>query len=240
MTPRSSRIGVEDVVDIERAEVGRHLRALGGDGAAVVHRHAGQPGAAVLEVQVGRVAVVVGDVQEDVLAADPRRASMPIKLVADRRRHLEPGLPGAHDRVHLGGAESAGRGVERAARAGVGVGAGQHLSGPGQSVLGDHLVADAVPADVVEALDAEVGGELRARGPPAASLMRGRGHGVVHHDRELVGIMNLQGLHPHRGELQVDQHGHVDVDDDGVADFDGSPGPPCERRSSRSSVMPIA
>ncbi len=131
------------------------------------------------------------------LAASPyslamcRKMSLPltrvgldaVEFVADGRRDLEPGAAGAHDRVHLGRPEPAGRGVVGAAGAGVRVGAGQHFSGAGQPVLGDDLVADAVPADVVEALDAEVGGELAGACAAGGVLDRRCGHGVVHHDR---------------------------------------------------------
>ena len=115
------------------------------------------------------------------------------------------------------GPESAGGGVVGAGRAGVRVGAGQYFSGAGQPVLGDDLMADAVSADVVEALDAELGGELAGVRSAGGVFDGRRGHRVVHHDRQLVGIMNAKRLDPHRRELQIDQHRHVDVDDDGLA-----------------------
>ena len=227
----------QHLVGFERAEVGRYLGALGGDRAAVVHRDAGQPGSAELQVVVGRVAVLVGDVEEDVLAAD-RVGFDALEFIADGRRHLEPGAAGAHDRIHLGRAESAGGGVVGAGRAGVRVGAGQYFSRPGQPVLGDDLMADAVAADVVEAFDAELGGELAGKRSAGGVLDGRRGDGVVHHDRQLVGIMDAKRLQPHRRELQVDQHGHVDVDDDGVARRRPDPARPCGRRSSRSWSCP--
>jgi len=110
---------------------------------------------AELEVEVGGVAVFVGDVQEDVLAGDDGGFHA-LELIADRRGDLVPGRAGTHDRVDLGRTEPAGCGVVGAGRAGVGVGAGQHLSGAGEPVLGDDLMADAVTADVEEVFDAEV------------------------------------------------------------------------------------
>ena len=97
------------------------------------------------------------------------------------------------------------------------VGAGQDFSGTGQPVLGDDLMADAVSADVVEALDTELGGELAGVRSAGGVFDGRRGNGVVHDDRQLVGIMNAKRLDPHRRELQIDQHRHVDVDDDGLA-----------------------
>ncbi len=141
-----------------------------------------------------------------------------LELVADRRRHLKPRAARTHDRVHLGGAQPAGGGVVGAGRAGVRVGAGQYFSGPGQPVLGDDLVADAVPADVVEALNAKLGGELSGTRAAGRIFDGRRGYGVVHHDRQLVRVVDAKRLEPHRRELQIDQHRHVDVDDDGLAD----------------------
>ena len=141
----------------------------------------------------------------------------PVEFVADGRRDLEPGGAGAHDRIHLGRPQPAGRGVVGAGGAGVRVGAGQYFSGSCQPVLGDDLVADAVPADVVEALDAEVGDEFSGM-LAAGGVLDGRSRdGVVHDDGQLVGVVDPVGLDPHRGELQIDQHGHIDVDHDGVA-----------------------
>ena len=111
--------------------------------------------------------------QEDVLAGDDGRFDA-LELIADRRRDLVPGRAGAHDRVHLGGAKPAGCGVVGAARTGVGVGAGQHFSG-GQPIFGDDLMADAVAADVEEAFDAEVLGELAGMGAACRVLYRGAG-----------------------------------------------------------------
>ena len=182
-----------------------------------MHRDAGQAGTAEFQVQVGGVAVFVGDVQEDVLAAHRVRFDA-LEFVAHGRRDLKPGGSGAHDRVHLGGPQPAGRGVVGAGGTGVRVGAGQDFSRAGQPVLGDDLVADAVPADVIETLDAELGDELSGQ-PTAGGVLDGwRRYGVVHDDGQLVGVVNPVGGDPHCGELQVDQHGHVDVDDNGVTD----------------------
>ncbi len=203
-----------------------------------MHRNACQPGAAEFQVEVRRVAVLVGDVQEDVLAAD-RVGFDAVELVADGRRDLKPGAAGAHDRVHLSGAQAAGSGVVGTCRTGVRVGAGQDFSRTGQSVLGDDLVTDAVPADVVEALDTELFGELAGVRPAGGVLDGRRGHRVVHHDRQLVGVVNAQRLHPHRRELQIDQHSHVDVHDDGLAR--GHPSSPALRAKIFSMmVMPMS
>src|SRR6201997_2299355 len=191
----------QDVVGFERTEVGGHLGALGGDGAPIVHRDPGQAWAPEFQVQVGRVAVFVGDVQKDVLAAD-RVWFVAVEFVADRGRDLEPRGSGAHDRIHLGGPQSAGGGVVGAGGAGVRVGAGEYFSRTGQPVLGDDLMTDAVPADVIEALDAEVGGEFAGMPTAGGVLDGGCGHGVVHDDRQLVGVVDPVGRNPHRGELQ--------------------------------------
>ena len=174
-------------------------------------------GTAEFQVQVGGVAILVGDVQEDVLAAH-RVWFDAAEFVADCRRDLEPGGPGTHDRVHLGGPQPAGRGVVGAGGAGVRVGAGQDLSRAGQPVLGDDLVADAVAADVVEALDAEVGGELSGVRTAGGVLDGWRRDGVVHDDSQLVGVVDPIGRDPHGGELQIDQDGHIDVHHHGVTD----------------------
>ena len=206
----------QNAVGFEGTEIGRDLGTLGRDGAPVVHRDSGQPGSAEFQIQVGGVAVFVGDMQEDVLAAH-RVWFGTVELVADCRRDLEPGGPGAHDRIDLGGPQSAGRGVVGTGGARVGVGAGQDLARACQAVLGDDLVADPVPADVVEALDTEVGDELSGM-PTAGGVLDGWcRHGVVHDDCQLVGVVDSVGLYPHGGELQIDQDGHIDVDHDGFA-----------------------
>src|ERR1700761_3218175 len=163
----------QHIVGLERAEVGGDLGALGRDGAPVIHRDAGEAGAAEFQVQVGGVAVLVGDVQKDVLAAHGLRLDS-FELVADGRCDLEPRRARAHDRIDLRGAEPPGRRVVGARGTGVRVRAGQDFSRSRQPVLGDDLVADAMPAHIVEPFDAEVGEELSCV-PPAASLMVGAG-----------------------------------------------------------------
>jgi len=162
----------QHVVGLESAEIGRHLSALRRDGAPIVHRDAGQARATEFQVQVGCVAVLVGDMQEDVLAAH-RVWFHTVEFIAHGRRDLEPRCTGAHDRIHLGGPQPAGRGVVGAGGTGVRVGAGQNFPGVCQSVLGDDLMADAMPADVIEALDAEVRNEL-SRTRTAGSVLDGR------------------------------------------------------------------
>ena len=73
-----------------------------------------------------------------------------------------------------------------------------------------------MPAHVVEAVDTEVGNEFSGV-RTAGGVLDGRcGHGVVHDHRELVGVVDPVGLNPHRGELQIDQNRHIDVDHNGV------------------------
>lgn len=98
----------------------------------------------------------------------------------------------------------------------MGVTARQYFSRPGQSVLGDDLMADAMPADVVEAPDAEVGDEFPGMLTADRISDRRCRHGVVHHHRQFLRVVNPVGLYPFSRELEVDQHGHVDIDDDGV------------------------
>src|SRR6202012_6264292 len=100
------------------------------------------------------------------------------------------GAAGAHDRKHLRRAESAGGCVVGPGGTGVRVGAGQYFSRPGQSVLGDDLMADTVSADVIETLDAELSGELAGKRSAGGIFGGRRGDRVVHDDRELVGIMD--------------------------------------------------
>jgi hypothetical protein len=80
------------------------------------------------------------------------------------------------------------------------------------------LVTDAVAADVEEAVDAEVGRERAGMRTTRRVPDRRRRHRVVHHDGQLVGIVDAQRRNPHRGELQIDEDRHVHVDDDGVPD----------------------
>ena len=79
-------------------------------------------------------------------------------------------------------------------------------------------MADAVPAHIIEPLDAELGGETAGMRPTGGILDGRCGHRVVHHDRQLVRVVDAIGLNPHGGELQIDQHGHVDLNDHGVTD----------------------
>ena len=55
-------------------------------------------------------------------------------------------------------------------------------------------MADAVSADVVEALDAELGGELAGKRSAGGVFDGRRGYRVVHDDRELVGVMDVKRL----------------------------------------------
>jgi hypothetical protein len=70
----------------------------------------------------------------------------------------------------------------------------QANTSPGQPVLGDDLMADAVSADVVEALDTELGGELAGKRAAGRVFDGRRGYRMVHDDRELVGIVDAKRL----------------------------------------------
>lgn len=147
-----------------------------------MYRDTGQAAAAVFQIPVDGITVAVGDVQEDVLAADGVRFDA-VELVADGRCDLVPGLAGAHDRVHLVGPQAAGRGAVGSGGAGVGIATRQYFSRSGQSVLGDNLMADAMPADVIEAPDTEVGDELPGLLTAGGVSDRRCRYGVVHHHR---------------------------------------------------------
>ena len=81
-------------------------------------------------------------------------------------------------------------------------------------------MADAVPADVEEFLDSEVGNEL-SRLRSARGILQGRcGDRVPMITATLSGSWIRLGVDPHRRELQVDHIAHVDLDGDDVARSD--------------------
>jgi hypothetical protein len=101
------------------------------------------------------------------------------------------------------------------------VGAGEHLARQGQAALSEDLVDDAVRADVEETRHAmparELAGRRAGRGLPDAR----RRHGVIHDDGHPAGVAHRDDvLQPAVRELQVDQHGHVDVTDHELAGRD--------------------
>ncbi len=61
----------------------------------------------------------------------------------------EPGLAGSHRAGQIGGAHAGGESAQSAVRAGVGVGAQDHVAGPDQALLGQEGMLHAHPAHVV-------------------------------------------------------------------------------------------
>lgn len=91
-----------------------------------------------------------------------------------------------HDALHVG---------RLAAQFGDGPEDGAGCVGPadvddGEAVLGDDLVADAVPPDVVEPRDGEVAGERAGVGAAEGVAYRGGGDRVVHDDGDLLGVVD--------------------------------------------------
>jgi hypothetical protein len=100
------------------------------------------------------------------------------------------------------------------------VGAQEELTGSSEAALGDHLMADAVVADVEELAEPELLGELPCE-VVTVCVARGRsGCSVVEDDGEPLRVRDPQRLaprHGRRGELHVEHDGPIDLADDDVA-----------------------
>ncbi len=211
LRPALEVLGQQVVVGEER-ELGGQLGGDRGHGQTAVDVDPGEAVAVPLQVAAGEVAVLAGEVVDDVAGVDPlgqRSLQHHLGGGADQ----VPGLALAEDVEHLRWAHAPGEAVHGTRRAGVGVGVDQDLAGQGVALLGDEDVGDAVLADREVVLDAEALDELTHLLGVVGRLHRRRRHDVVVEQHELVGVGDLEDVGPGVVEL----HGDVDVDHDDVA-----------------------
>ena len=161
-------MGQDELVGGEQRELGVHLRTLRRHGSSVVQRESADSVARELEVHVLCGAVRARKGEEQVLALTVR-GQLSCQHDFDRRGHDEPRLARDGDLEHLDATNPPSCRVERSRRARVRVGAEQELPRPREPVLGDHLMADAVAANVEEVCNVECGAKL-ARQPMTSGI----------------------------------------------------------------------
>ena len=148
-------VGARRVVHRDDPALAAGLDRHVADGHAVVHAEAldGVPGELHRLVERAVHPDHADDVQDDVLAADPR-AKLALHVELEALGHLEPRLARGHARGRVGGADARGERAERAVGAGVRVGADDHVAGPHDALLGQERVLHAHAADLVVVGDA--------------------------------------------------------------------------------------
>lgn len=97
--------------------------------------------------------------QNDVLAAYPR-TGFAGEDKFDGGRHFEPGFAGGHGRSHVGASDTGGKSSQSAVRAGVGVGADDHISWNSQTLFRDQSMFDPHFTHFKVVLDLHTAGEL--------------------------------------------------------------------------------
>ena len=197
------------VVGRDDARLGTALDGHVREGEPALHREVGDGVAAVLHGHVeGPVVADLGDdLQDHVLAHDPAARLAGV----DDPEGLgdpQPDLAGGEHPREVRRAHAGREAAERPVRAGVGVGADDHVTGGDEPVLGQQDVLDARTADLVEVGDLLLAGE----GPhPHPERCRGDvlgRHEVRRHEGDAVPV-------PHLGHADlaegVDGHGSGDV-----------------------------
>ncbi len=134
------------------------------------------------------------DVEDEVLGGQVRRERA-VEDEAQRRRHAHPQFAGAEHEGGVGVADAGGEQAEGAARAGVAVGAEEHVAGAVEAFLGERHVADALVArrpDVVEVPQLLLLGHLPEEAHVAVGVRVGGEDVVVGDDDDAVGVPELR------------------------------------------------
>jgi hypothetical protein len=157
--------------------------------------------------------------QDQVLGRDPG-AEFAFHQDPQRGRHFEPQAALGPDAGHFRRADAGRERAERAVGGGVGIGAHNDHAGQDVAVLGEHLVADAAAADVVEIGDTLRTDEFAHGLVRGGRFLRFGRHAVVENDDDLSGVPDLRNAD--LGEALAHQvgvlvgHGQVDLGDDDI------------------------
>jgi len=137
-------------------------------------------------------AQLANDIEDKVLGGDPGR-QVAVDLDANGGGNLEPEAALGPDAGHFGGANAGRESAESAVRGGMRIGSDHHHARQHVAALGQHLVADAAAAHVVEVADVLGLDEFADRLVGGGGDFGFRGHAVIEDDDDALGIPHAGG-----------------------------------------------